>query len=227
MPGTLAIDAESTFAAALLMSAGPKPKFGSTTGEIDHRRRCPGLPAEVAVTYHAEPGRRAVSEVITVTIAAQHDRTRTSPPAHRSCSTSCGLACPRPRHATTARGSGAVASGSQPTGPASQRAAPQGRGVIAALGHLLNLGGWTLAALLAASALGSTGSARALAPHGATCPLRSGTVGAGVGSAGTCHSPTWTRTGAASGALPSRSGPRSRSVRQAPASLPGYGSRAP
>ena len=77
MPGTLAIDAQNTFAAALLMSAGPKPKFGSTTGEISTTAAgVPQYQAEVAVTYHAEPGRRAVSEVITVTIAAQHDPTK-------------------------------------------------------------------------------------------------------------------------------------------------------
>jgi hypothetical protein len=77
MPGTLAIDAANTFAAALLMSAGPKPKFGSTTGEISvNAAGIPQYQAEVAVTYLAEPGRRPVSEVITVTITAPSDPTK-------------------------------------------------------------------------------------------------------------------------------------------------------
>lgn len=77
MPGTLAIDAANTFAAALLMSAGPKPKFGSTTGEIStNAAGVPQYQAEVAVTYLAEPGRKPVSEVITVTITAPTDPTK-------------------------------------------------------------------------------------------------------------------------------------------------------
>lgn len=77
MPGTLAIDAANTFAAALLMSAGPKPKFGTTTGEIStNAAGVPQYQAEVAVTYLAENGRRPVSEVITVTITAAADPTR-------------------------------------------------------------------------------------------------------------------------------------------------------
>lgn len=77
MPGTLAIDAAGTFAAALLMSAGPKPKFGSTTGEIStNAAGVPQYQAEVAVTYLAENGRRPVSEVITVTITASSDPTK-------------------------------------------------------------------------------------------------------------------------------------------------------
>ena len=77
MPGTLAIDATNTFAAALLMSAGPKPKFGSTTGEIStNAQGVPQYQAEVAVTYLPEAGRRPVSEVITVTITSPADPTK-------------------------------------------------------------------------------------------------------------------------------------------------------
>lgn len=74
---TLAIDSQNTFATALYLSGGPKVKFGSQTGEISTTPDgIPQYSAEVAVTFIAEPGRRAQSEVISVTIAAQQDPTR-------------------------------------------------------------------------------------------------------------------------------------------------------
>jgi hypothetical protein len=74
MPGTLAIDAQNTFEAALLMSSAPKPKFGSTTGEIStNAAGVPQYQLSVAVTYLPGPTGRKTSEVITLTVAAPQD----------------------------------------------------------------------------------------------------------------------------------------------------------
>lgn len=74
MPGTLAIDAQNTFEAAILMSSAPKPKFGSSTGEIStNARGVPQYAVSVAVTYLPGPTGRKVSEVIILTIAAPKD----------------------------------------------------------------------------------------------------------------------------------------------------------
>jgi hypothetical protein len=72
MPGMITVDIRRTFAAALLMACGPRTKYG--TAEQDHTAT--GLPkweVQAAVTYLAEPGQRAVSEVIRVTVAATSD----------------------------------------------------------------------------------------------------------------------------------------------------------
>jgi hypothetical protein len=67
MPGTLTIDAASTFQAVLLMASGPKLKFGSTEQDISARGERK-WDVQAAVTYHAEPGLKPVSEVIAVTV---------------------------------------------------------------------------------------------------------------------------------------------------------------
>src|SRR5262249_35615386 len=67
MPGTLTIDANATFQAVLLMASGPKLKFGSTEQDISaHGER--KWDVQAAVTYHADPGLKPVSEVIAVTV---------------------------------------------------------------------------------------------------------------------------------------------------------------
>jgi hypothetical protein len=74
MPGTLAIDAQNTFETALLMSSAPKPKFGASTGEIStNAAGVPQYQLFVAVTYLPGATGRKISEVITLTVAAQHD----------------------------------------------------------------------------------------------------------------------------------------------------------
>jgi len=66
MPGTLTIDTAATFQAVLLMASGPKLKFGSTEQDISARGERKS-DVQAAVTYHAEPGMKPVSEVIGVT----------------------------------------------------------------------------------------------------------------------------------------------------------------
>jgi hypothetical protein len=73
MPGTFAIDCGATFVTAILMSAGPKMQFGSTTMQDTSAAGLPKWAAEVAVTFSAEPGMRPVSEVISVTVTSQAD----------------------------------------------------------------------------------------------------------------------------------------------------------
>jgi hypothetical protein len=81
MPGTLAIDAQKTFETALLMSSGPKPKFGAATGEIStNAAGVPQYQVSVAVTYLPGPTGRKVSEVISLTIAAEQDPAKDIPP---------------------------------------------------------------------------------------------------------------------------------------------------
>jgi len=67
MPGTLTIDKAATFQAVLLMASGPKLKFGSTEQDISARGERK-WDVQAAVTYHAEPGLKPVSEVISVTV---------------------------------------------------------------------------------------------------------------------------------------------------------------
>jgi hypothetical protein len=67
MPGTLTIDTGATFQAVLLMASGPKLKFGSTEQDISARGEHK-WDVQAAVTYHAEPGMKPVSEVIGITV---------------------------------------------------------------------------------------------------------------------------------------------------------------
>ena len=67
MSGTLTIDTPATFQAVLLMASGPKLKFGSTEQDISARGERK-WDVQAAVTYHAEPGMKPVSEVIAVTV---------------------------------------------------------------------------------------------------------------------------------------------------------------
>jgi hypothetical protein len=67
MPGTLTIDTTATFQALLLMASGPKLKFGSTEQDISARGERK-WDVQAAVTFHAEPGMKPVSEVIAVTV---------------------------------------------------------------------------------------------------------------------------------------------------------------
>src|SRR5258707_15434127 len=67
MSGTLTIDTTATFQAVLLMASGPKLKFGSTEQDISARGERK-WDVQAAVTYHAEPGMKPVSEVIGVTV---------------------------------------------------------------------------------------------------------------------------------------------------------------
>src|SRR5258708_17851058 len=65
--GTRTTDTTATFQAVLLMASGPKLKFGSTEQDISARGERK-WDVQVAVTYHAEPGMKPVSEVIGVTV---------------------------------------------------------------------------------------------------------------------------------------------------------------
>ena len=111
MAGTLAIDTSATFQAVLLMASGPKLKFGSTEQDISARGERK-WDVQAAVTYHAEPGMKPVSEVIAVTVTGPAtDPCATVTPALRSCSTRCASASHRPRPARTAVASAAAAPG--------------------------------------------------------------------------------------------------------------------
>jgi hypothetical protein len=68
MPGTFVIDHNQTFAAALLMSTAPKPKFGEPDRQEAAADGQPKWLAEVAVTFAPSNGMKPVSEVLTVTI---------------------------------------------------------------------------------------------------------------------------------------------------------------
>ena len=70
MPGTLTIDLAATFQAVILMASGPKLKFGTTEQDISARGERK-WEVQAAVTYIAEPGLKAVSEVIAVTAPAR------------------------------------------------------------------------------------------------------------------------------------------------------------
>jgi hypothetical protein len=67
MPGTFVIDYNQTFAAALLMSTAPKPKFGEDRQDVAADGQ-PKWLAEVAVTFTGANGMKPVSEVLTITV---------------------------------------------------------------------------------------------------------------------------------------------------------------
>jgi hypothetical protein len=67
VPGTLTIDAGKTFATMLVMGISQKLKFGTDDPDISVSGEKKWT-AETAVSYLAEPGMRAVSEVISVTV---------------------------------------------------------------------------------------------------------------------------------------------------------------
>jgi hypothetical protein len=79
MPATLAIDTRNTFAAALLMACGPKLEYG-TGAQATSAQGVPKFEAQVAVTYLSEPGMRAQSEVIAITITTPTDPAANIPP---------------------------------------------------------------------------------------------------------------------------------------------------
>jgi hypothetical protein len=66
---TLAVNPAATYAAVLLMSCGPKIEYG-TTVQATSADGTPKHEVQCAVTYLAEPGQRAISEVINVTITS-------------------------------------------------------------------------------------------------------------------------------------------------------------
>lgn len=69
---TLTINTAQTFAAVLLMACGPKIDYDTKT-QAKAKDGTPKWEAQCAVTYLAEPGQRAVSEVISVTITTHTD----------------------------------------------------------------------------------------------------------------------------------------------------------
>lgn len=72
MPGTFTIDATRTFALLMLMGTSPRIEFQGTAQAKDNDGR-PKWEAQLAATWLADPGRRAVSEVLSVTIASDRD----------------------------------------------------------------------------------------------------------------------------------------------------------
>jgi hypothetical protein len=70
--GTYVIDQRATFATAILMGSAPKTKFGETVQDVSANGERKWA-VEAAITFHAQPGMRPVSEVISVTV--------TGPPA--------------------------------------------------------------------------------------------------------------------------------------------------
>ena len=72
MPGTMRIDEAATFAACLLMAAGPKTEFGTDTQAISKTGERKWA-VQAAVTYHPEYGMAAQSEVIQVTVTGGTD----------------------------------------------------------------------------------------------------------------------------------------------------------
>jgi hypothetical protein len=79
MAGTFVVQTDATFATAILMQSEPKMAFGSQAQDTN----AAGLPkwtVNVAVTFTSEPGMRAQSEVISVTIAAAADPVLGVPP---------------------------------------------------------------------------------------------------------------------------------------------------
>lgn len=67
MPGFLTVDCKNTFAAAIFLAATAKTIFGTDQPDIaqDGSRK---YSADCAITYLADPGRKPVSEVISISL---------------------------------------------------------------------------------------------------------------------------------------------------------------
>lgn len=97
--GTITVNAEATFQAAILMSAAQKNKFGTDEPDItvNGERK---YSAEVAVTYRQEPGSpmKAVSEVLSVTVTGS-DPSMGCPPGSAVMfeNLRCGVSAPEKR----------------------------------------------------------------------------------------------------------------------------------
>jgi hypothetical protein len=67
MPGFVTVDCKNTFSGAIFLAATAKTIFGTDQPDIakDGQRK---YSADVAVTYLADPGRKPVSEVISVSL---------------------------------------------------------------------------------------------------------------------------------------------------------------
>lgn len=72
MAGTFSINQAETFMTALLLSCSPRRKFGTDQQDVN-AAGVPKWAAEVAVTFSPVNGTLPSSEVISVTIASQHD----------------------------------------------------------------------------------------------------------------------------------------------------------
>lgn len=72
MPSTLAVDPRNSFDQLVLMAIGPKLEYG-TGAQSTSAQGVPKWEAQIAVRYLAEPGRRADSEVINVTLTQTED----------------------------------------------------------------------------------------------------------------------------------------------------------
>ena len=71
MPGTFAVNTEATFTACVLISSGPKAKFGAADQQETNAQGMPKWLVEVAVTFTpGVPGMKPVSELVSVTITA-------------------------------------------------------------------------------------------------------------------------------------------------------------
>jgi hypothetical protein len=70
--GTFTIDTRRTFAVLILMASGPRTKYGTSEQDTTPEGHLK-WELSVAATWLAEPGRRAASDVLQVTIAAATD----------------------------------------------------------------------------------------------------------------------------------------------------------
>lgn len=70
MAGTFVIDQAASFTMCLLMSAGPKMDFDNASVQATDVNGVPKWEVQAAVSFTAEPGRKAISEVINVGIVS-------------------------------------------------------------------------------------------------------------------------------------------------------------
>jgi hypothetical protein len=79
MAGTFKVDVPATFSAALLMASAPRMRFGTQDQDISASGERK-WEIQAAVTYHAEYGMRAQSEVISITVPGGTDPAAAIPP---------------------------------------------------------------------------------------------------------------------------------------------------
>ncbi len=67
MPGFISVDSKNTFQSAIFLSAAAKTIFGTDTPDVSKTGERK-YSADIAVTYVTEPGRKPVSEVISISL---------------------------------------------------------------------------------------------------------------------------------------------------------------
>ena len=96
MPGMITIDSPKTFATVIAMNVGPKLAFGTDTQDVSKTGERKWT-IQAAVTYMAEYGMPAVSEVISITVTRGEQPNVQAGQVIELVDLRCGISAPEKR----------------------------------------------------------------------------------------------------------------------------------